>query len=30
MIYAQPGQPDALVSVKAQYANFINGQWLWS
>ncbi|WP_423186292.1 aldehyde dehydrogenase family protein [Alishewanella sp. d11] len=28
MIYAQPGQPDALVSVKAQYANFINGQWL--
>lgn len=28
MIYAQPGQSDAVVTVKAQYANFINGQWL--
>lgn len=28
MIYAQPGQSDAVVTVKAQYANFINGEWL--
>jgi len=27
MIYAQPGQPDAVVSLKAQYANFIDGKW---
>lgn len=27
MIYAQPGQHGAVVSLKAQYANFINGQW---
>lgn len=27
MIYAQPGQQDALVSLKAQYANFIDGKW---
>ena len=27
MIYAQPGQSDAVVSLKAQYANFIDGKW---
>lgn len=27
MIYAQPGQQDAVVSLKAQYANFIDGKW---
>ncbi|MBU2224915.1 MAG: aldehyde dehydrogenase family protein, partial [Gammaproteobacteria bacterium] len=28
MIYSNPGQDGALVSVKAQYGNFIGGQWL--
>lgn len=27
MIYAQPGQPEALVNFKARYDNFIGGQW---
>jgi len=28
MIYAQPGTSDALVNFKAQYANFIGGEWV--
>lgn len=28
MIYANPGQDGALVTVKAQYGNFIGGKWL--
>lgn len=28
MIYANPGQDGALVSVKPQYGNYIGGQWL--
>jgi len=28
MIYAQPGTSDALVNFKAQYANFIGGEWI--
>ena len=28
MIYAQPGQPDALIAPKARYENFIGGQWV--
>ena len=28
MIYANPGQEGALVTVKAQYGNFIGGKWL--
>ncbi|WP_417584275.1 aldehyde dehydrogenase family protein [Nitrincola sp.] len=28
MIYAQPGQEGALISVKPRYENFIGGQWV--
>ncbi|WP_114418177.1 acetaldehyde dehydrogenase ExaC [Marinospirillum perlucidum] len=28
MIYAQPGQPEAVVSFKPRYENFIGGQWV--
>ncbi|MFC0049019.1 MULTISPECIES: acetaldehyde dehydrogenase ExaC [Rheinheimera] len=28
MIYANPGQDGALVTVKAQYGNYIGGEWL--
>ena len=28
MIYAQPGQPDSVVSFKQRYGNFIGGQWV--
>jgi aldehyde dehydrogenase len=28
MVYAMPGQPGSLVSPKAQYGNFIGGQWV--
>lgn len=28
MIYAQPGTKDAIVSVKARYGNYINGDWV--
>lgn len=28
MIYANPGQPGAKVSVNAQYENFIGGEWI--
>lgn len=28
MIYAQPGTSDALVKFKAQYANYIGGEWI--
>ncbi|WP_236687413.1 hypothetical protein, partial [Geobacillus sp. ZGt-1] len=28
MIYAQPGQPGALVTFKKRYENFIGGKWV--
>ena len=28
MIYAHPGQPDSIISLKAKYENFIGGQWV--
>ena len=28
MIYANPGQPDALVHFRKQYDNFIGGEWV--
>ena len=28
MIYAQPGQPDAVVSFRQRYGNFIGGDWV--
>jgi len=28
MIYANPGSPDALVTFKQQYGNYIGGEWV--
>ena len=28
MIYAQPGQPGAVVAFKSQYENYIGGTWV--
>lgn len=28
MIYANPGQPDSLISFKSQYENYIGGEWV--
>ena len=28
MIYANPGQPDAVINFKDQYGNYIGGEWV--